>query len=348
MILRTIRHLTRPLHQPSSGSIIPYNMFDAEATAAELKSAYKMEHIYHKGQAKAWDGKAVLEELVEKHGGVNIAPERLVPLRNIFAVIFWGELAAWKVASELALSLEPLEAKMAASSQAHDEARHFYVMHDYLELLGYTPSDLPGPAHRILHEVLTADSLAKKIVGMHLMVEPIALTLFQLVRENKLEPVLCDLLAFYERDEARHVALGVHFLPKLIAKMNRRELIDFYLWQLRMFMHQLDGVAAMEDDFHALGFSPRDVVRLGQIKQLHAGRLVAKQMGEKFPAEALMTRAVEFRLSLDYPDSPDATRIQRWRDACMALVGKSGNTQDLESELNTLGDGDVFGPMFAA
>jgi hypothetical protein len=237
---------------------------------------------------------------------------------------------------------------MAASSQAHDEARHFYVLHDYLQLLGYTPGELPPAAHRILHQILTADCLAKKLVGMHLMVEPIALTLFQLVRENELEPVLCELLSYYERDEARHVALGVHYLPKLVEKMNRRQTIDFYAWQIRMFMIQLDGVSELEGDFRALGFSPTDVIRLGQIKQLHAGRLVAKQMGEKIPAEEFLTRAVEFRLAVDFPDDPELPRSQRWLNAFKALIRDTKRSREIQEALDAVEDGDIFGPSVAA
>ena len=68
-----------------------------------------------------------------------------------------------KISADLALHLEPLEAKLAATSQTHDEARHFYVMHDYLKLLDYEPESLPSAAHRILLEILKADSLAKKL-----------------------------------------------------------------------------------------------------------------------------------------------------------------------------------------
>ena len=68
MILRAIRRLTRPLHQPSADSLVPYAMFDQMRTEQEVQSARKMERIYHRGQDKVWDGKAVLAELVEKHG----------------------------------------------------------------------------------------------------------------------------------------------------------------------------------------------------------------------------------------------------------------------------------------
>ncbi len=348
MILRTIRHLTRPLHKPAPESIVPYSMFNMGDTEEDVRAARRMERIYHKGQERAWNGKELLAELIDKHGGIQIEAEKLEPLRNIFAVIFWGELAAWKVAADLALNLEPLEAKMAASSQAHDEARHFYVMHDYLQLLNYSPNKLPPAANRILHEILTANSMAKKILGMHLMVEPIALTLFQLVREHELEPVLSELLVYYERDEARHIALGVHYLPQLIEQMSHREVVDFYLWQMRMFMIELDGVREMQSDFRALGFSPAEVVRLGQLKQLHAGRLVAQQLGSTIPAEELLTRVIDFRLALSFPEDPDTPRLQRWRDAFKALALPPDETRILQEKLDKMKAGELFGPSVAA
>jgi len=326
---------------------IPYDMFDMERTQRELKSATKMERIYHIGQDRAWDGKEVLKELLEKHDGVQLAPEKVEPLRRLFATIFWGELAAWKVSSELALEIDPLEAKMAAVSQAHDEARHFYVMHDYLSLLDYEPQDLPPSAHRLLVEILRADSLAKKLVGMQLMVEPIALTLFQLVRESNTEPVLCDLLAYYERDEARHVALGVHFLPELVSKMSYTELVDFYVWQIRMFMIQLDGVQEMKADFNALGLTMRDVVHMGMIKQLHANRLTNERSGNRFPVEELFTRAVECKLALEFP-LEDTSRRARWTEALKILVNPNHSTSDIKAALDRLKPGDVFGGTAAA
>ena len=79
--------------------------------------------------------------------------------------------------------------------------------------------------------------------------------------------MLCELLGYYERDEARHVALGVQHLPALIAKMSLREKIDLILWELRLFSLEIDALKEMEADIIALGFHPRDVIRIGQTKQ---------------------------------------------------------------------------------
>jgi len=317
---------------PARPELIPYEMFDAARTAGEVHSARKLEAMYHKGQDRVWDGKEVLSELVERHGGVQLSQEKFKPLARLFSVIFWGELAAWKIAAELALELEPLEAKMAATSQAHDEARHFYVMHDYLELLGYTPEALPPSATRVLDEIVGANNLAKKLLGMHLMVEPIALTLFQVARQQKVEPVLCDLLKFYERDEARHVALGVHYLPQIMSRMNPLEIADLWAWQLRMFMIQLDGLMEMEPDIRAMGMDPRDVLRLGQAKQLHAAELMNKELGIETPVlRSFFERVIEFRMELDFPPEGVTRRRDKLRRAVNGMM--HGPTERVDGSL---------------
>ena len=71
------------------------------------------------------------------------------------------------------------EARMAATSQAHDEARHYYVMKDYLQLLGHVPESIDKHADEFLESILRADTTAKMLLGMQLMVEPMALTLLR-------------------------------------------------------------------------------------------------------------------------------------------------------------------------
>ena len=65
-------------------------------------------------------------------------------------------------------------AKLAATSQTHDEARHFYVMADYLKTLGVIPRELGPRTTRILNGTLQAPTLAQRLIGMQLMIEPMA------------------------------------------------------------------------------------------------------------------------------------------------------------------------------
>jgi hypothetical protein len=260
-------------------------MFDLPRTVDDARRAAKLVSLYHRGQELAWDGRKVLAELVEKHGGIHIPDEKRAALGRIFAVIMWGELAAWKISVQLADRLVELEPKMAATSQAHDEARHFYVMHDYLEALGEVPRKLDRASRAVLEIVLETPSLLKKLLGMQLMVESLALTIFQLVRETRVEPVLADLLRYYEKDEARHVGLGVQLLPRLMRDLGKLEAADLVLFQLRIYGWTLAGLKAQEEDWRTLGVEPKRILSLGRAKQALAFQELGKQLGiERAPS----------------------------------------------------------------
>ncbi|MBI4509509.1 MAG: hypothetical protein HY698_07715 [Deltaproteobacteria bacterium] len=115
-----------PVWLPGLGkSKIPFEMFDLARNADGARRMQKLGNLYHRGHDLAWDGRAVLKELLGKYGRIRLPAERRAPISRIFGVIMWGELAAWKISAELADQLVPLEARMAATSQAHDETRHF-------------------------------------------------------------------------------------------------------------------------------------------------------------------------------------------------------------------------------
>ena len=248
---------------------LPYDMFDLERSAADARRYDRVENIYHRGQDLAWNGREVLARLVDKHGGVHVPREKHDALRRVYGPILWGELAAWKISAQLADRLEPLEAKMAATSQAHDEARHFYVMHDYLKLaLGEVPKGMHPASERLLGLVLATDDLAQKLMGMQLQVETTALTIFQHTREAHICPVLSELLPYFEKDEARHVGLGTQVLPMLMRSMNRLEGAALTAFALRVTFWLLASNIAMEPGLRGLGLDPRRVLVLAKSKQM--------------------------------------------------------------------------------
>ncbi len=86
-------------------------------------------NIYHRGQEKIGDGRNVLDELLAKLNGLGtMDPKARRSLNRILTMILRGEEAAWKISLQLGSMLDSVPARLAATSQAHDEARHFYVM----------------------------------------------------------------------------------------------------------------------------------------------------------------------------------------------------------------------------
>jgi hypothetical protein len=273
-------------------SRIPFDMFALEKSADEARRMDKLRHIYHRGQDLAWDGRAVLRELIAKHGGIHVPRDKAKSLSRVFEIILWGELAAWKVSAELADELVPLEARMAATAQAHDEARHFYVMYDYLTLLGYSPTRIDPFSQRVLDVTLGARRLAHKLLGMQLMLETIALTIFAEVRESRIEPVLSDLLLYYEKDEARHVGLGTQFLPTLLRRQKGLDALETMAFQFRLLFWSIASLKSMEQDLHAIGIAAPHLIERGKDIQIKAFDELWRQTGAEPPGNEQINRVL--------------------------------------------------------
>lgn len=249
-------------------SFPPYELVDVNAVTAAQEKTRRLERLYHLTQTHAWDGKATLEALVAQHGapgrGINL--ETREALLAVLSVLLWGELAAWSISADLALEIEDVDAKMAATGQVFDEARHFTVMRDYVLMLstgdGNAVKPLPiprlgGMARKLLLDVLEAPSLAKKLVGMQLLFETNAVVIFRRLAETRVCPILAELLPYFERDESRHVGLGVLYLPRLIERMTRGEARSTASFQGRCIAMLIAGGFVLRPHFERLGLDGR-------------------------------------------------------------------------------------------
>jgi hypothetical protein len=273
----------------------PYDYGDPSIVGLAEARTSTVARIYHKGHEQAWDGRAVLDELVAKHGGINFPEDKKAAFGKVAAVLLWGELAAWSISADLAVKLEDTPAKMAASSQVFDEARHFYVLRDYLWRAGIPVEKLGGWSRRLLVQLLETDNLLYKVVGMQLMVENTAVVMFKMIADAKIEPVLSELLYYFERDEARHVGLGVLTLPDVLAGLSDREAFSLWWFQTKMQFEMIASGMMMNDAFAALGVDQAEMNRVGF--RHHAE--VLKRMRAKDPGAGADAKSIKglFRMS---------------------------------------------------
>ena len=309
---------------------LPFGMFDVDYTDREARRAKRMESIYHVGQDRIWDGKDVLAELIARHGPPKLAERERGALSQIFSVIMWGELAAWKISAQLADVIVPLEGKLAASSQVHDEARHFYVMHDYLEALGHQPPVLDYWSKRVLTMTLETKSLAKKLLGMQLTIETIALTIFQRVRELEVEPVLTELLPYYERDEARHVGLGIQLLPALVSSMSYAERVDFAVFHLDLYGSAVMSLKSLEPALMSIGLDPRSLLAIGFRKQSDIDAMFREEF-PSWPLDPPEKRIFAGLCELLFPTG-EVSRRERVRAAIDVMRRRRPGVLEIESE----------------
>lgn len=242
----------------------PYDFGDPGIVGQAEARTSTLARIYHKGHEQAWDGRTVMDEVIARHGGRIDFPEAKKPaFSKVASVLLWGELAAWSISADLALKLEDTPAKMAASSQVFDEARHFYVLRDYLWRAGIPVARLGGWSRTLLVDLLETDNLLYKVVGMQLMVENTALALFKMIADAKIEPVLSDLLYYFERDEARHVGLGVLTLPPILEELSQREAVGLWAFQMKIQLFMLAGGFTLRESFKTLEVDQRAMEEYG-------------------------------------------------------------------------------------
>ncbi|HEY8210269.1 MAG TPA: ferritin-like domain-containing protein [Myxococcaceae bacterium] len=268
----------------------------------------QLSKLYHVGQEHAWDGREVLADLIRKHGPPRFPPEKREAAMEVLSVLLWGELAAWVISADLAQRLEDVDAKMAATAQAHDEARHFYVLRDYLLAEGGPVPRLKGLSRRLLVRVLRTSSVAEKLVGMQLLVESNALAIFRGLAKARLEPVLTELLQYYERDEGRHVGLGVMYLPRALSRMGVLGKIKLALFQARCVWLLMCAGLPVRRYFETLGMDLREIASstveiqgdvLAQMRDAEAGgsgqlRRRARFQGVLNPSEGAGPRLLDF------------------------------------------------------
>ena len=68
-------------------SPLPFDMFAVAQDAATAKRQDRLQSIYHRGQALAWDGQTVLSELLQKHGGIKLRQEQRVAMGSVIRVL---------------------------------------------------------------------------------------------------------------------------------------------------------------------------------------------------------------------------------------------------------------------
>ncbi len=237
----------------------PYALGDPSIVGVAQARTDTLARIYHKGHEQAWDGRQVMDELIAKHGGIHFPEDKKAAFARVAAVLLWGELAAWSISADLALKLEDTPAKMAASSQVFDEARHFFVLRDYLWRAGINVDRLGGWSRHLLVQLLETENLLFKVVGMQLLVESTAVVMFRQIADAKLEPVLTDLLYYFERDEARHVGLGVLSLPNVLSGLTEREAASLWWFQTKMNLEMILSGINLSGAFDKLGIDQADM-----------------------------------------------------------------------------------------
>jgi len=172
-----------------------------------------------------------------------------------------GEQGALLCTAKIVETVPWYDAKLYASTQTMDEARHVEVFHRYIDekLLG--GFQVNAHLRMLLDDIIQDSRWDMTYLGMQVMVEGLALAAFGFLHQMTEEPLLKQLLRYVMSDEARHVAFGVLSLKEAYAGMSDQELMERQEFAFEAAIRMRDRFLSQEV-WEKHGVNPRDVVPL--------------------------------------------------------------------------------------
>lgn len=172
-----------------------------------------------------------------------------------------GEQGALICTAKIVETVPWYDAKMYASTQVMDEARHVEVFARYLkEKLG---GEYQVNVHlrTLLDDIVQDSRWDMTYLGMQVMVEGLALAAFGFMHQLTNEPLLKQLLRYVMSDEARHVAFGVLSLKEAYDEMSDAEIKDRQEFAFEAAVRMRDRFMQQEV-WERMGVNTRDVIPL--------------------------------------------------------------------------------------
>jgi rubrerythrin len=186
------------------------------------------------------------------------------------STLMYGEHGAMIVCSQLVETVAGGDAKLFQATQVVDEARHTEVLNRYIaEKLDGQYYPMPA-ALRELFDVLIADSRwAAKAIGLQLVAETFAVSLFRMLAETSKDPLLREICRRILSDESRHMGFGMLSLPRVVAESSeqqRLELEEVTEWAV---VKTLKGMFPYEP-YREMGFDEGEIEDIRRLKRQQA------------------------------------------------------------------------------
>jgi rubrerythrin len=181
-----------------------------------------------------------------------------------------GEHGAMVLCSQLVECVQGQDAKLFQATQVADEARHNEVLQRYIDLrLDGKIYGLGGNVKEIFDTLLSTSSWYLKTIGLQLVAETFAVSLFRMLAESSKDAVLRQVCRRILQDEARHMGFAMLSLPELVGQATdaeHREMEDFAVWALSRTLGGTFPLAVYQE----MGLSKTELEEIRQFRRERA------------------------------------------------------------------------------
>jgi hypothetical protein len=140
-----------------------------------------------------------------------------------FSSILHGEQGALNLSASLCHVLKDQGAQEYAANQTREEARHVTAFAKYVKARWGRPRPCGDVLKALLVDIIAAPEVYKKIIGMQMLVEGLAMGAFATGYKYNQDPLAKKLFQLVMTDEAFHHKFGKIWADKTIPKMSAEE-----------------------------------------------------------------------------------------------------------------------------
>ncbi|MGH6957799.1 MAG: ferritin-like domain-containing protein [Caulobacteraceae bacterium] len=206
IIAATHDHFWDPLDPKYIDFATPFDIENEPMTAEDQNPILKLPYVA-----------ATLTDPKEKVRFIN-----MMQLRN-FSSILHGEQGALNLSASLCHVLYDQGAQEYAANQTREEARHVTAFAKYIKVRWGRPVECGAALKQLLIEIIEAPEVYKKIIGMQMLVEGLAMGAFANGFRNNRDPLARKLFQLVMTDEAFHHKFGKIWADRTVPQLSEAE-----------------------------------------------------------------------------------------------------------------------------
>jgi hypothetical protein len=166
--------------------------------------------------------------------------------RFFLSSILHGEQGALSLSASLCQILRDPGAQEYAANQAREEARHVTAFSRYVQQRWGSPLS-PGPTlATMMNELVLAPEVYKKLVGMQMLIEGLAMGAFATLHARSRDPLLRRLVQLVMTDEAFHHRFGKIWAERTVPRLSEEEHEKVEDWAAQCFQRLLFNLVNAE------------------------------------------------------------------------------------------------------
>ena len=180
-----------------------------------------------------------------------------------FSSILHGEQGALNLSASLCHVLKDQGAQEYAANQTREEARHVTAFAKYIKARWGRPRPCGQVLQALLVEIIAAPEVYKKIIGMQMLVEGLAMGAFANGYKHNADPLARKLFQLVMTDEAFHHKFGKIWADRTVPKMTEAERNMVEDWAAHCFQSLLFNLGSpiqQAEVYQRFGMDPEQVV----------------------------------------------------------------------------------------